>query len=653
MLGHEDALLHVVEQLKQPEIDVTLSLLKQAKRFHATMGLDTAQQNLQKAVTKVQNYNQLMREFPINDLLSASEVQAINAALKAIFKHMTVLKTKNLMYPVDRVLKLVEAISRDVADVLVGMLSKKRLMQLPYETFNDLTAGCETLFATWEDEVEKEFRHKVLKYLADRQVRQSTASSKIKIVHELGPLRDRIEAIRSFRHQHEELNQVINAVLGNSSASELNTETELRNAFEHTDGIDVLDVSSEGQEAWRFAMEQYDNSIDRIEVQVTAKLQDKLGACRNANEMFRVFSKFNALFYRPKIRGAIQQYQNQLIERVKDDIKGLQEKFKHGYPKSEAYKMSQLRDLPDTAGSIIWARQIDNQLEMYLERVKAVLGEDWEQDNDGRNLKQESDTFRKKLNAQLLYDNWSKEMSEHQSEIRGEIFEVGRKGGHLTLNVHYDPATITMFKEVRNFKWLGFRPSTDINMMASQARDIYPSAMSLRETLRTYQQSCFRITSDIRPLIAGRKIELQALITEGVDRRWEDKKKELQSYAQRLADEVINFQDSVNELLAVDKQIKRQLSLLSSCGWEKAAFQQVLGEVQKLVDDLNLASHSNLELWVKSLNTTIEEHLVKRLLEGINAWNKAFDDKPVSRCLPLIHIVHMYSQMCFQVGPGR
>ena len=36
-------------------------------------------------------------------------------------------------------------------------------------------------------------------------------------------------------------------------------------------------------------METYDASIDRIEARVTAKLQDSLGGCRNANEMLRVF----------------------------------------------------------------------------------------------------------------------------------------------------------------------------------------------------------------------------------------------------------------------------------------------------------------------------------------------------------------------------
>ena len=40
--------------------------------------------------------------------------------------------------------------------------------------------------------------------------------------------------------------------------------------------------------------------------------------------------RFNALFVRPHIRGAIREYQTQLIQRVKDDIETLHEKFKVG-----------------------------------------------------------------------------------------------------------------------------------------------------------------------------------------------------------------------------------------------------------------------------------------------------------------------------------
>ena len=45
----------------------------------------------------------------------------------------------------------------------------------------------------------------------------------------------------------------------------------------------------------------YNERIARVENQIIARLRDRLGTARNANEMFRVFSKFNALFVRPKV----------------------------------------------------------------------------------------------------------------------------------------------------------------------------------------------------------------------------------------------------------------------------------------------------------------------------------------------------------------
>ena len=99
-------------------------------------------------------------------------------------------------------------------------------------------------------------------------------------------------------------------------------------AYEKVKEVDALDITEEGQEQWDSAIRRYDERIERVEARMTARLRDQLGTAKNANEMFRIFSRFNALFVRPHIRGAIREYQTQLIQRVKDDIEALQEKFK-------------------------------------------------------------------------------------------------------------------------------------------------------------------------------------------------------------------------------------------------------------------------------------------------------------------------------------
>lgn len=99
-------------------------------------------------------------------------------------------------------------------------------------------------------------------------------------------------------------------------------------AYENVKEVDCLDISKEGQDAWDAAVQRYEERIDRVETRITAHLRDQLGTAKNANEMFRIFSRFNALFVRPHIRGAIREYQTHLIQRVKDDIEALHEKFK-------------------------------------------------------------------------------------------------------------------------------------------------------------------------------------------------------------------------------------------------------------------------------------------------------------------------------------
>ena len=291
----------------------------------------------------------------------------------------------------------------------------------------------------------------------------------------------------SFRRQHEQLRTVISRVLrpashhgssaaANETSSELDGDATLVNggkdtsavattatttttttvidvadanaieqvslAYEKVKDVDAFDISDEGLEAWEQAMRRYDECIERVEARMTARLRDQLGTAKNANEMFRIFARFNALFVRPHIRGAIREYQTQLIQRVKDDIESLQEKFKKQYIHSKCCRMSKIRDIPPIAGSIIWSKQIERQLNTYMGRVEAVLGKGWETHVDGQKLKADGDAFRVKLNTQELFDEWSRKVTAKNLQNGGRVLLVdtmrASKGTIYTLKVTID-----------------------------------------------------------------------------------------------------------------------------------------------------------------------------------------------------------------------
>ena len=645
-LNLERALLRIQEKRETPEVALTLDILKKGKRFHATVSFD-ADTRLKEALATVSDYNPLMKDFPLNDLLSASELDKIRTSLQAIFHHLR--KIRNTKYPINRTFKLLEAISRDLMNQLLKVLGTRRMMNIPFDEFERIVSACSEVFATWDDEYDK--LHGLLRDIVKKKQREEHLKMVWRIILAHSKLAARVDQMKKFRRQHEQLRTVIARVLRPMSAGKKHDEEDKENnpensllveetadlsaieevnlAYELVKEVDPLDISKEGTDSWEAALKRYEERIDRVEARITAKLRDQLGTAKNANEMFRIFSRFNALFVRPHIRGAIREYQTQLIQRVKDDIEALHEKFKIQYPQSKACKMSKVRDLPPISGSIIWAKQIERQLSVYMRRVEDVLGKGWENHVEGQKLKADADSFRVKLNTQPIFEDWARNVQQRQLNIAGRIFNIESirsrtgKGSVLKLRVNFMPEIITLAKEVRNLKSLGFRVPIAIVNKAHQVNQLYPFAISLIETVKSYERACEKVEEkpSLILLVAGMKKDVQNTLCEGVSLLWESYK--LDSYVKRLAECVQSFQEKVDELVIINEQIEIEVRSLDTCAYSSTVFGDILSRIQKAVDDLSLHRYSNLNQWVQKLDEDVEKRLASRLYSGIKAWTQA------------------------------
>ena len=86
-------------------------------KFNKAKGGFSIKLGLKQALATVNDYNPLMKDFPLDDLLAATELDKIRAALSAIFTHLK--KIRSTKYPIQRALRLVEAISRDLSSQLL------------------------------------------------------------------------------------------------------------------------------------------------------------------------------------------------------------------------------------------------------------------------------------------------------------------------------------------------------------------------------------------------------------------------------------------------------------------------------------------------------------------------------------------------------
>ncbi|KAL2821627.1 dynein heavy chain, cytoplasmic [Aspergillus granulosus] len=669
-LSMETALEGIEDQLRGDGVVLTMDILRHAKRYQATLSF-VADTGLREATDLVQKYNQLMRDFPLDELLSAPNLQKVRDSLTLIFNHLNK-KLKICPYPIKRALALVEAISGDLDARIHYLLNGRTILHLDFREFRTLIKITETIWKTWDENL-KEFTNVARE--STRRRNEKFIPIKISARHE--KTQERLNYINTFRVNHEQLQRTIANVLGPKSTSvgdaaagagadgpviveeigDVDAVEEVVQAYGALKNIDVLDVSPVGTQNWILEEIAYNERTSRVENSIIARLRDRLATAKNANEMFRVFSKFNALLVRPKIRGAIAEYQTQLIDNVKQDISALHERFKQQYGHSEAHAMAQLRDLPPVSGAIVWARQIERQLDGYLKKVADVLGDDWNLHSEGQKLQAEGTLFRRKLDTRPVFESWLHDVQRRNITISGRLFNIVRNraaGNTLDLAVNFDAQIIALFKEVRNLIWLNFQVPHAVSNISKEAKRVYPYAISLMESVRTLLQTNRSILTmtDVAILLNGYINDTQGMIVKGIPLRWESfvhsyelhvkqsglangtidsvipgrgESKHVQ-FVREFAGSASVLQHKTSVLASINDTIQKAILELKTCPYELSAFKQRLDAIQIAVDKLNLENYVNLGYWVHNLNQKIEAILSERLHKAIRDWTNSFQE---------------------------
>lgn len=655
-LSLESALNKLVDELGSDGVRLTLDILKKAKRQQALVSFET-DTGLKDALETVRNYNTLMRDFPLDELSSATSLAKVAETLVLIFTHLNK-KWRLCNYPIRRALKLVEGLSEDMGTQIHHLLQGRAIMSLNFQEFTELMRSVNLIWETWDDQI-KSFT------AVAREItrRKNNDFVPVKVVPKHAQMQDRLRYVNRFRNDHEQLRRTIVNVLGpnslvNSPAGaiedgsraiieelgDVDAVEEVAAAYDIVRPVDVLDVSEKGTELWVQAEMQYTERTSRVEDSIIARLRDRLGKAKTANEMFRVFEKFNALLVRPKVRGAIAAYQTQLLDNVKNAIASLHERFKQQYGGSEAQMMAQLRDIPPVAGAILWVRQIEAQLDNYMSKVQAVLGEEWMLHTDGEKLQAESNMFRKKLTTRDIYEAWLHDIQSRDIAVTGRLFAIVRSrsaNGALELNINFDNHAISLFKEVRNLSWLNFQIPHRIATTAKQAQRVYPYALSLMESVAGYFSAVRTIQGmpNMAPLMAGYEKEVQTLIGTGVRLRWDSfihsyelhiKGKATSNdsahvqYVRDLATAVTTLQNKTAIVRGLDQNIQLALSEMKKCAYAAKSFQAQMDLIQNAVDKMNLENYANLSRWVADLNLQLRQLFEDRLQQALKHWTNSF-----------------------------
>ncbi|WFC97970.1 hypothetical protein MYAM1_000690 [Malassezia yamatoensis] len=648
----EHALEDLEKQLNAPGIALTLEVLTNAKRFHATVSFHT-DTGIKDSLERVRSYNVLMRDFPLPELLAANSLAACGDALRAIFGVLTK-KLRVCTYPVSRALEFVEAISRELNDVLLRILTSSAPMQMAYDASMAALTSALQVLQEW-DELVKEFV-----YIArDLTRKRAEKYIPIKVTANHAALRTRLEYLQRFRSAHQELVEMVDVSRTWSSTS-TPLMAELSAAMDPMQLIDALDVSEKGTTLLSQAETRYNKRIAHVESLLVEKLRSLLDDAHSAREQLRILAQCNKLFVRPKIRAAVQEYQQVLLKSVQSDIDTLYAKFRAGFRNSDAHLAAQLRHQPEIVGAIVWANEIGRQLKMYLQRVHDVLGAAWEHYADGQRIHTESTAFARRLDTKPLLTAWSQDVARRGTQVTGPLLQVAKErgSGRWRLIANYDAQAFAFADEAHALTMLGMSIPQALLSAALDLRRIYPFALSLVHALQTLERLHSQLRPPITPLMASIENEVQSLLSQAMNGRWErflDSYNSVYSSAsadalrenpqvvlvEQLANVCVVYEERMQQVLQLNSQIDLAIDALDKCDYDPPAFQEHLDKVQEIIDTLSMQAYPNIDLFVALINERVERCLHARLVTSLARFSAEFAPKhekaPVMLHVRLVH----------------
>ena len=704
-----DELHHVKAQLQSPGVQLTLSLLREAKRFVATLALEN-NTGLDGSIAYVKDVEHFLTPYPAPDLVTARTFDKLGTVVQQVFNHVPKIR-QSRYYTLERLAQLVSAttvtLSRALGRVLrdtYGGTHSSKLVLMDYKDYErTVRYPTQDVFVQFDDRyaefkeffVEQGRRRNKLGgggTTANTTTADGTAGDTtidpVKILDRLTlyqkPLEHRLDQIHDFRAGHERLRQVVLQVLTSDEGGASGSGSDsLRSTPESTTGggsgsgdgrssteamadetssaiqtvenaprllfasLDVMDLSPGGTTAFEAALEEYDLRMDAMEERLAKLLRDKLTACTDAEDMFLVFKRFNPLLSRSRVRIAVKEFQVQLIATVSKAIEKLQSKFVLKYESSSAARLSKLRGIPPVSGKILWAKQMERQIHLLMERCSQVLGENWGGQLEGRTLRKNGDDLLSKLNPTSFFRKWITEWEKEltiQASSRLHSFpivvEKDLTSNELIVTVNFSEKMESLNKEIRQLIWLGYEKEIPRSILTAceESKQRYPFAIAIKTALRSYHSCRTLITPSLEPLVMPQLLDVREIISDGFEVklstskaiskkrriRWDSSPKDLSEWATKLSDSVTKLEERAEELLLKCDDVDAVIEKLKIVDYSSKKFETLMSAIQKIIDDMSLGGYPQLSLWVKSLDNRLSMVLADRLSSALKNWNHTF-----------------------------
>ena len=193
---------------------------------------------------------------------------------------------------------------------------------------------------------------------------------------------------------------------------------------------------------------------------------------------------------------------------------------------------------------------------------------------------------------------------------------------HFVMDVNMKLLQLPM--ELNQLKIIGIKNiSITLGLKAHDFVHMLPLANCFQESLRTFEYTENRIMPNFAPLVAEIRLSTQQKMLKGLEIQWKNELA-VDKYAKELREAVSEFEDVVNEVIEKTSLVDQFIEEFQTSELDQEVLAGKIDKIQKIIDEFDTKSYSNLQLWVNELDKRISDILTDRLEKRVQRWVKEF-----------------------------
>ena len=630
-INYRQKLLDLNEQLKQPEVLLTIEVLKQKKKFNKVNDL-AKELSLPQRMEQVNSIVNIIQDIEVGRLEKANDLETLSNAMQAIFNQIKKLFS-NYNYPPEKCMKMLENFSRDLTKRLVEIFKTYEIMRMDLKDFDELYHSVKkNIVLVWSNQI-----NIIREYFNQNNTVDRTRLTSFVFKMSHSKFSDRIRDLLTYRETHQNIKSIIQQIYMKDDGSadktgkfDIISEKRIEDTFEENfiNNIDIFDLSKKGDKILDQAKKKYDIEIDSVEKEIIMKIREFLGSARNYNEMFKIFSKFSSLMTRPQVKTAVQEYQDQLVKKIQNNTNYLNTKYKNRYEKSGGVMIGKFYGILNISGNQIWGDQIAASFQENLSDLEVIWGDKLRNSQKGQDMLKFYDNFMKRKEQIEKTQNLDK--TDFQFTGKLLCLEPMHRTNSLRLSVNFSQETQIRICELRNIIKNNKLVQTNLSKkyyFKKSAWPIFVNALKLIETVKIWNFQVPKIDEKMTQLLANQLKKVYVQIEKGFMLEWSYKdhtNSDNQKFFNNFYEEVQSLEQATNFLYDKMGKIEECVKQLSSCENEFGAYQAILNEIQEMIDELLLKEFTNIEFLVNEINERVEKVFLKRLTEMLTLWTEEF-----------------------------